>query len=237
MFKRTVFGFLLVGFLAAGAIRPAHAQFAVIDVASITQLVKEYQTLQQELATARSQLSQAQSEYAAITGGRGMQNLLSGTVRNYLPPDWSQLSAVMNGSSASFPALAGDVNALLTANAVLTPAQVAVLSPSEQTELLAARQSAALLAATSHAALANSSARFTSLQQLIGAIGSATDQKGALDLTARITAEQGMLQNESSKLQVLYQVAQSQEWARLQRVRERAIADQGSLRTLGPMGL
>jgi type IV secretion system protein VirB5 len=237
MFARAVLGLLLIGLLTVGGIRPAHAQFAVIDVASITQLIKEYQTLEQELATAKSQLSQAQSEYAAITGSRGMQNLLSGTVRNYLPGSWTQLSAVMSGSSGSFPALAGDVTALVSANAVLTPAQVARLSPTEQSELAAARQSAALLAATSHAALANSSDRFASLQQLIGALGGASDQKAALDLTARITAEQGMLQNESTKLQVLYQVAQSQEWARAQRIRERAVADQGSLRTLPPMGL
>ena len=36
---------------------------------------------------------------------------------------------------------------------------------------------------------------------------------------------------------MLYQVAQSQEWARAQQVREQAIADQGSLRTLPAMGL
>jgi len=46
-----------------------------------------------------------------------------------------------------------------------------------------------------------------------------------------------MLQNEATKLQGLYQVAQSQEWARAQRAREQAIADQGSLRQLPPMGL
>ena len=237
MFTRAVLGLLLIGLLTVGGIRPAHAQFAVIDVASISQLIKEYQTLEQELATAKSQLSQAQSEYAAITGSRGMENLLSGTVRNYLPGSWTQLSQVMSGSSGSFPALAGDVTALVSANAVLTPTEVARLSPTEQSELAAARQSAAHLAATSHAALANSSDRFASLQQLIGALGGASDQKAALDLTARIAAEQGMLQNESTKLQVLYQVAQSQEWARAQRVRERAIADQGSLRTLPAMGL
>ena len=237
MFARAVLGLLLIGFLTVGDIRPAHAQFAVIDVASISQLIKEYQTLEQELATAKSQLSQAQSEYAAITGSRGMQNLLSGTVRNYLPGSWTQLSQVMSGSSGSFPALAGDVTALVSANAVLTPAQVSRLSPTEQSELAAARQSAALLAATSHAALANSSDRFASLQQLIGALAGASDQKAALDLTARITAEQGMLQNESTKLQVLYQVAQSQEWARQQQMREQAIVDQGSLRQLPALRL
>ena len=46
-----------------------------------------------------------------------------------------------------------------------------------------------------------------------------------------------MLQNEHTKLQMLYQVAQAQEWSQAQQVREQAIADQGSLRRLPPMGL
>ena len=78
MFSKIVTGFVLVGLLALGGTRPAHAQFAVIDVASLAQLIQEYETLQQQLSTAQSQLSQAQSEYAAITGSRGMQSLLSG---------------------------------------------------------------------------------------------------------------------------------------------------------------
>ena len=63
------------------------------------------------------------------------------------------------------------------------------------------------------------------------------DQKAALDLNARIASEEAMLQNEQTKLQGLYQVAQSQEWARAQAAREQAIADQGSLRQLPAMGL
>jgi type IV secretion system protein VirB5 len=237
MFSRVFSGLLLIGFLNIAANRPAHAQFAVIDAASLGQLIQEYQTLQQQLATAQSQLSQAQAQYTAMTGTRGMQNLLSGTPRNYLPSSWAQLSAAMSGPSAAFPALGSEVATLISVNAVLTPAQLAALSPSEQADLVAARQSAALLAAISHTALANSSSRFSSLQQLISAIAGASDQKAALDLTARIAGEQGMLQNESTKLQVLSQVAQAQEWTRAQRVRERAIVDQGSLRTLPPMGL
>jgi len=230
-------GFFAVGFLAFGSVRPAHAQFAVIDIASLTQLIQQYETLNQQLTTARNQLSQAQSEYAAITGNRGMQYLLGGTVRNYLPGNYAQFSQVMSGSSGSFPGLASDVGTLVSRNAVLTPRQVAALSPAEQAQLTSARQSAATLAVTSQTALANSSSRFTGLQQLIGAIASAGDQKASLDLNARIAAEQGMLQNEGTKLQVLYQIAQSEEWARAQRAREQAILDQGSLRTLRRMGL
>jgi type IV secretion system protein VirB5 len=237
MFSKIVSGFVLVGLLALGGTRPAHAQFAVIDVASLAQLVQQYGTLQQQLTTAQSQLSQAQSQYAAITVSRGMQNLLSGTNRNYLPTNLSQVSQVMSGSSGAYPGLAANVTSIQNTNAVLTPAQVAALSPTEQAQLAQARQNPALLQATSRTALANSSSRFTSLQQLISAIGSATDEKGSLDLTARISAEQAMEQNEQTKLQVLSQVARAQEWSRAQQVRERAIADQGSLRSLPPMGL
>ena len=234
---KVIFGLFVVCTLSLLTTRPAHAQFAVIDVASIAQLIQEVQELEQQVQTAQSQLAQAQSEYAAITGNRGMQNLLSGTVRNYLPTDWAQVSQVMSGTSASFPSLAASVSGLVTANAVLTPAQIEQLSVAEQSQLTAARQNPALLAATARAALQNASSRFAQLQQLISAIGSAQDEKASLDLTARITSEQGMLQNEATKLQMIYQVAQSQEWARAQQAREQALADQGSLRSLPAMGL
>src|ERR1700683_3585053 len=121
MLTRAISGVVLVGMLAVGGMKPAHAQFAVIDVASLAQLVQQVSTLQQQVATARSQLSQAQSEYAAITGNRGMQLLLSGTQRNYLPTNWPQVSQVMSGSSGSYPALAGQGTTLVEANAVLSP--------------------------------------------------------------------------------------------------------------------
>lgn len=236
MSYRTVLSLLVLGCLGLGTVRPAQAQFAVIDIASIVQLVQQVQELEQQVQTAQSQLAQAQSEYASITGTRGMQQLLSGTVRNYLPTDWAQLSQALGGGG-SYPALTGDLHSLVTANAVLSPSQVGLLSAPQQAQLLAARQSPALLQALAREGLANTSDRFAALQSLISTIGSATDQKGALDLTARIAAEQSMLQNESTKLQELYQIAQSQEWARAQRAREQAIVDQGSLRQLSVMGL
>lgn len=237
MFSKVVMVLGVLGLLTLGSARPAHAQFAVIDVAAIGQLVQEVRQLEEQVATARGQLAQAQAEYAAMTGNRGMQNLLAGTLRNYLPMNFSQLSQVMGGSSASYAALATNVRSLMTANAVLTPIQVSALSATEQALLGLARENPALLQATASTALSNSSDRFASLQQLISAIGTAADEKASLDLTARITAEQAMLQNESTKLQVLYQLGQAQEWSRLQQLRERLIADQGSLRLLPPMGL
>jgi type IV secretion system protein VirB5 len=210
-----------------GFCRSAQAQFAVIDVASLAQLIQEVQQMEQALQTAQNQLSQAQQEYQSITGSRGMQSLLSGINRNYLPTTWSQLPT----------ALAAPIAATVSANAILTPGQVAALSPAEQQVLNGARGNAALLQVAAQEAYATTSSRFASIQQLISAIPTATDQKGILDLQARVQAEQGMLQNESTKVQVLYQAAQAAEWARRQQAREQVVASVGSLRTLPPLQL
>jgi len=210
-----------------GVTPAAHAQWAVIDVGAIAQLIQEVQQMQQAVQTARNQLSQAQQTYQSMTGGRGMDLLLSGTVRNYLPGTWAQVST----------ALAGPIQATVNANAVLTAQQWAALSPAEQQQLTAARGNAALLQVAAQQAYATTSGRFASVQQLIGAIPTATDQKAILDLQARITAEQGMLQNDQTKLQVLFQLVQAQELARRQRTHEQAIADVGSVRNLPPIGL
>jgi type IV secretion system protein VirB5 len=215
----------------------AHAQIPVTDVGAIFQLVSEVRTLAQELEVAQQELSQAQQAYQAITGTRGMQNLLSGLQMNYLPSNWTQLQGTLNVSGGTYSALAASIQGSMAANAVLTSSELATLSPEEQSDIQAQRQSAALLAGIAQQALSTTSARFASIQQLINAIPSATDEKGILDLQARIGAEQGMLQNESTKLGVLYQVAQAQELAEHQREQEQSMADVGSLRHLPAMGL
>ncbi|MGH8290548.1 MAG: type IV secretion system protein [Steroidobacteraceae bacterium] len=234
--KRWQSRFLFLAPLLTLSVAPAaHAQWAVIDVAAINQLIEEVTTLQRALTTEQAELSQAQSEYAAITGTRGMSQLLSGINRNYLPTDWSQIQGVMSGTGGTYGSLASSVQALAASNAVLTPQQVASLSPTEQSELQGERNSTALLEAMTEDALSTTSARFASLQELINAIPTATDEKGILDLQARISAEATMLQNDEEKLGVLYQIARSQQEVEDEQAREQAIADIGSFRNLPPL--
>lgn len=207
---------------------PAQAQLAVIDVPAIVQLIQEVQTMERQVQTAEQQLGQARQALQTMTGGRGMQLLLSGTTRNYLPSNWPQLMGVLQGGTGSSPGLSADVRSALLANSVLTPQQLANLSAADQKLLLAGRQSSALQQALSQEALANASGRFASLQSLIDAISTAGDQKGILDLQARINAELGMLQNEQTKLQVLHQAMQALESVGRQQQREQTIADHGN---------
>jgi type IV secretion system protein VirB5 len=233
---RRIFLCLLPWFAFLGA-PAAHAQWAVIDVNAIVQLTQQVAVLHQQLTTAENELTQAQSTFNAMTGTRGMQNLLNGTARNYLPTSLGDLQAVLQGTSGTYGALSASVSSLAQANAVLSAQQISQLSPALQARLLAARNANALLQAIAGSALSTVSSRFSSLQQLITAIGTATDEKGALDLQARIAAEQSMLQNDRAKLDVLMQAADAQRAAALQAAQEQGIADIGSFRALPPMGL
>lgn len=218
--------------LALGAAIPqAHAQFAVIDVAAVTQLVTEVQNLEQALTVAREHLEEAQTELRSMTGDRGMELLLSGANRNYLPADWGQLTAALNDTSSAYASLSAGVRQALSEDTVLTAQQVATLSPDAQQQLADDRETAALLQALSRQALANASSRFGELQQLISAIGAASDQKGILDLGARIGAEQAMLENEQTKLAMLAAAAEAQHWADEEQDRERAVDGQGQFAT------
>jgi type IV secretion system protein VirB5 len=204
---------LWVFLLAAPA---ARAQWAVIDAPAIVQLIQEVQTMEEQLQTARSQLAQAQQELQTMTGNRGMQQLLSGTVRNYLPSDWAQL-----------PTMSG-VPGNVSANAILTPQRLTQLPAGAQQWIQATRQWTAVRQAVARQALTNASNRFSAIQSLIAAIPAAADQKGILDLQARISAELGMLQNEQIKLQVLNQTSDSQDAMLRQQARELVLEGHGN---------
>ena len=138
------------------AIAPAaHAQFAVIDIGTITQLIQQILTMKEQLDTAknqldtaRNQLNQAKSEFDSMTGGRGMEGLLPGINRNYLPANWSELENALKGAAGAYGAIASSLKNVIDTNAILTTAQIAGLSPGERAQLEAARRSAAMLQVT-----------------------------------------------------------------------------------------
>jgi len=221
--RRCLLACLIVSTAGAPA---ARAQWAVIDVQAIGQLMQEVQTLQAQLQVARAQLLQAKQALQSTTGPRGMDQLLGGITRNYLPTDWSQLASALQGSGG-YSTLASEVRGTISANAVLSPSQLSALSPADQQQIGAARQAAALRQAIAQEALANASGRFAAIQSLIAAISTASDQKAILDLQSRISVELGMLQNEQIKLHVLAQAALALDSANTQREREQALSDQG----------
>jgi type IV secretion system protein VirB5 len=213
-----------------GLMSVAHAQWAVIDVGAIVQLVQEVQEMEQQIAVAKGQLQQAKQTLQSMTGNRGMQYLLSGTNRNYLPSNWPQLSSLQS-PGGGYPGLSSNVQSTITANAVLSSQSLAALPSPEQQQIQSDRLWVAVQQVISRDALANVSSRFAAIQSLIDSIPAATDQKGILELQARISAELGMLQNEQTKLQVLAQATRAQQAANAQQAQEQAIAGHGQFAT------
>jgi type IV secretion system protein VirB5 len=227
---RIVHCLVVMSIVSFFAVSPARAQWAVVDAPAIVQLIQEVQMMEEEVQTARNQLTQAQQALDTMTGDRGMQRLLGGVTRNYLPTSWPQLMGAMQGAGGN-TALASDVRAAIGANSVLSPQQLSTLAPVDQQLIDASREAGALQQALAQEALVNVSGRFSAIQTLIDAIGGAADQKGVLDLQARISAELGMLQNEQTKQQILHEATQAREAVLRQQQREQAIAAHGNFGT------
>ncbi|WP_213956775.1 MULTISPECIES: type IV secretion system protein [unclassified Variovorax] len=220
----------------------AHAGIPVIDFAAIGNLMQQLVAWEQQLQGMQRQYEQLkqskdqlQQTYNAMTGSRGMDQLLptSDAARNYLPSSYGELMGTINGSSVNYAGLADKVQSIMKANGILSSTQMDALTPQMRYEIEQGRQASAMLSGMTQSAYQNTSQRFSALQQLISRIGTAQDPKAIQDLQARMQAEQAMLTNEQTKLQSLYQVAQSEELARRQRIRERVTSDIGSARSLG----
>src|SRR5271154_3239235 len=138
---------------SAVIMQPARAQWAVVDAPAIVQLIQQVANAEQQLATARNQLLQAQQALQTMTGDRGMEQLLGTTVRNYLPSDWSQVSSVLQGLGG-YSALSADMQSIVNANAVLSAQRLATLPPNGQQLIQAQRQWGAMQQALAHQALA-----------------------------------------------------------------------------------
>jgi type IV secretion system protein VirB5 len=205
----------------------SRAQMSVVDFPALANIIQEVNSTQQVLANAQNQLLQAQQTLQTMTGNRGMQLLLSGVARNYLPTSWAPINGAPQGLYVGYPALAASALALVSGNAVLSSQTLGNLSPADQQRIITARNTAAMNQALSREAVSNTSGRFANLQSLISTIGSANDQKGILELHARIGAEQGMLQNEQTKLQSLFQALQADSAAAHEQLQEQVVAGHG----------
>ena len=221
--KRIMRAAAVAAVMTVGVAGPAQATYPVIDVKAIVQL-------KQQLSAMARELDQLRATHGALTGVRGMQNLLAVPTeeRNYLPGDWQEMERVLAGQSARYGELARAVEGGVTANVVLSSAFLADRSPQEQVAIEQSRRRAAWLAATTRAAYAQTSTRFGELQQLIAAVGRVADAKAAADLQARIATEQAMLANEQAKLELLAQMAAAQEAIEAQQRREAALAGHGT---------
>ncbi|MBS0374235.1 MAG: type IV secretion system protein [Proteobacteria bacterium] len=194
----------------------ARATMPVIDVAAIGQLIQQIMAWEQQLEGMRSQLDQLQQTKAALTGSRGMAQLLLTplSARNYLPADAASLRDLASAAAGANTALQSEIATRISANSILPPAGLQSLPTTLRSLLEAERRAVAESQVLSGAAYSHSSDRFAALSALIDRISATPDAKAIAELQGRIEAEQAMLTNESIKLAAMAQLTAADRDAR-----------------------
>ena len=207
--------------LAAAAFAPAaRAQTIVYDPPGVGRLVQQYEAAVQQLEQLRTQVQQGQTLLNSLNTGSAVNTvaaeLSSPALRAFLP-DAQALVSAAQGKMTPLGALGASANAIRAANRVYTPPAG---DPVGQ-DLEAAGNRAAISAALGQQVADVSAQRLQGLQTLQANIGQG-DARAALDLQARLQAEQAMLANEQVRLQGLAMSQAAQDRLQAQRDRERA---------------
>jgi type IV secretion system protein VirB5 len=176
-----------------------------IDAAAIAQMVQQYQQMEKDYQMYKDQLTQLEQQLKAVTGGRGLANSgMDDAFSDYLPEDWQEtfqgiLSGQFSGAAADAAVLirqagyckdlTGDMKARCETKAVFGLVNVIFYSGAFE----AAKQ------------------RGQQIEDLMKKAGQTQDAKEIAEMQARIQAEQALLQNEQTKMDMFSKVSASTE--------------------------
>ena len=181
----------------------------VIDVSNLSQALIQVQHMVTQIEEMRNQLETARRQLDNMTGVRGMATLIDSAYDVAVAVDPDGILAdegLYNPDRYNF---SGDLAALYNAR----------------------NRNIATWLGQSRKSLEQATERFNELVQLVGEVNNTPEQKDVLDLQARISAEQAMLQNESLKLAMLQSQAQAQAAMQDQLMRQRMMESAGELPT------
>lgn len=211
---------LAVGIAVSSA---ALAQIPVTDGASIANSVQQQvETMakwKMQYDQMVSQIDQMKQQYAAVTGARGMGELFNNPqLRDYLPQDWQ--SVYDSVKSGGYAGLSGRAESIYDNNKVYD-ACAGFASNEQRTNCEAQAVKGAQDKAVALDAYDAAKNRLSQIDQLMQQINQTQDPKAIAELQGRIAAEQAMIQNEQTKLQMYQMVAAAED--RLQEQRQREI--------------
>lgn len=201
----------------------ALAQIPVTDGAAIkTSVQQQVETMAKwklQYDQMVSQIDQMKQEYQSITGVRGLGDVLNNpALRDYLPEDWQGVyDSVKSGGYAGLSGRAGQVyndNKIYDICVNHTDAQSRISCEAQAVK--GAQDKAFALDAYDKA-----KERLGQIDALMQEINRTRDPKSIAELQGRIAAEQALIQNEQTKLQMYSMVASAED--RLQQQRQREI--------------
>lgn len=217
--KKALLATLLVAALGASA--PSYAQIPVTDAASIAtdvmNHVEDIAKYVEQITQLKSQLDQMKQQYNALTGARNLGAILNDAkYKDYLPDEWKGVyDSVRSGGYSS---LSSSGKAIYDAAKKFD--SCAKLTGDAQTACQARAVKGAQDKAFAMEAFDKSKSRLDQIQSLMTQINSTDDPKAIAELQGRIAAEQAMIQNEHTKLQMFQMIASAEDRIQQQQQRE-----------------
>lgn len=186
----------------------AHAGFptsVLIDIPAtlhqfqnMGQMLKEYATMLDQLDEMQRQLKQMEREYNSATGTRGLGNILNNPAfSKHLPDNWQTI--LRNIRYSGYEGLSGKAKALRDASKVIDACEY-IEDRDERRNCAALAVKPAQDQAFASNAYETSYDRQNQIESLMKEINRTRDPKAIAELSARIQAEQALIQNEQTKL-------------------------------------
>ncbi len=209
---------LSIALLVAMTCHGARAQgIPVIDIANLIQTIQQVINDITKIENQVEQIEQLRNQLGSITGARSLGAILnSPALQNYIPAEaYNVVNAVDASGYAGLTTTARSLrdaamvyNCLDRTGAARTQCQASLAQPYQQKGLL-------------QDAMRSASGRLGQISALMGQINATSDQKGVLEIQARIGAENAMLTHELSQIQMLQAMADSEERIARSQDRER----------------
>ncbi|MDP3411027.1 P-type DNA transfer protein VirB5 [Bosea sp. (in: a-proteobacteria)] len=198
----------------------------VFDAGAIAKHVEQIGKLTEQIKTMQAQLTQAKQLYESfnkLTDVNDVASLLSSDeFRKHLPKEFGEIEKLVSGGGGS---LTGVVDRYLDQNRAYQGGDANSFYRTELDRI--ARQTGAKHS-IGQSVYDTASKRIDGLEELRGKITGSKDAKDVLDLSARIQAEQALLQNEVLRMQGLAMVQQARGDmdGQRQKERERQLVDE-----------
>ncbi|CEI19085.1 P-type DNA transfer protein VirB5 (plasmid) [Xanthomonas axonopodis pv. cassiae] len=210
---------LLAGLLLFGGYASAGVPVTVVaDVPSTINQIETMAKWKAQYDQMVSQIDQMKQQYASVTGSRGLGEIMNNpALRNYLPNDWQ--SVYDSVRSGGYNGLSGSAAAIYNKNKIYDAcASVPQADARTACEAAAVKPSQDKAFATDAYAAAKS--RLDQIDSLMRQINQTQDPKAIAELQGRIAAEQAMIANEQTKLQLFQMMAQAEDRIQEQRQNE-----------------
>lgn len=189
----------------------------VFDGTRAADFIQQMKRMKEQLDTAQAQLAEAKRMYEAVTGTRGIGDLMRNSqLREYLPEDLQTVYDSANGGGYS--GISGSITDILhdeKLSGSVDDMRDAILERS--------RNAAATDKAVGLRAYEGAQQRLAQIEYLMDEINHTGDQKAIDELQARIAGEQAAIQNETTKLQMIAQLRQAEQALINEQRRERNI--------------